>query len=186
MTLQSSAIAPTGATAAVAQQQQYIGLNLPPDLKVLLPNTYVTEVITLSAEQIVSLPETSPCLMGLSNWRGEVLWLVDISALFGREPLYRRAPNIARLGVFDGIVVQYQQYTVGFVVDQVTQLQQLPLSEIRPLVLERKVPSIPDLQGVWLSPQGDRAWILDTAATVNYIIQSVTSARALSVPTAAA
>jgi positive phototaxis protein PixI len=166
--------APAPANPAPNIGQQYIGLHLPPDLQVLLPNTHVTEVITLSAEQIVSLPETAACLMGLTNWRGEVLWLVDISILLGREPLYRRPPNPARIGVFDGIVLQYQHYTVGLVVDQVTQLQQLPSSEIRPLVLERKVPSIPDLQGVWISPQGDRHWILDTAAIVQYIAQSLT------------
>jgi positive phototaxis protein PixI len=161
------------AASPLTQVQQYIGLSLPPDLQVLLPNTCVTEVIPLSAEQIVSLPEMAPCVMGLTNWRGEVLWLVDVSVVMGKEPLYRRSQQGGRQGRFDSLVVQYQHHTVGLVVDQVTQLRQLTPQEIRPLSLERRVPTIPGLQGAWVAPEGERHWILDTAATVQYIAQAL-------------
>jgi positive phototaxis protein PixI len=151
--------APTGEVASpLTQVQQYIGLSLPPDLQVLLPNTCVTEVIPLSTEQIVSLPEMAPCVMGLTNWRGEVLWLVDVSVVMGKEPLHRRWHQGGRQGRFDSLVVQYQHHTVGLVVDQVTQ---------------RRVPTIPGLQGAWVAPEGERHWILDTAATVQYIAQAL-------------
>jgi positive phototaxis protein PixI len=153
------------AASPLNQVQQYIGLSLPPDLQVLLPNTCVTEVIPLSAEQIVSLPEMAPCVMGLTNWRGEVV--------MGKEPLYRRSQQGGRQGRFDSLVVQYQHHTVGLVVDQVTQLRQLTPQEIRPLSLERRVPTIPGLQGAWVAPEGQRHWILDTAATVQYIAQAL-------------
>jgi positive phototaxis protein PixI len=152
--------------------QQYIGLNLPPDLQVMLPNVNVTEVITLSSDQIVSLPETAPCLMGITNWRGEVLWLVDVGIVMGKEPLYRRSQHSSR-STFEGIVVQHQQYTVGLVVDKVTQMRQLSNSDIRPIAQERRVPTIPGVQGVWISPQGDRHWLLETNATIQYITQVV-------------
>ncbi|MBE9030538.1 CheW domain-containing protein [filamentous cyanobacterium LEGE 11480] len=164
--------------APLNQVQQYIGLSLPPDLNVLLPNTCVTEVIPIESEQIVSLPEMAPCVMGLTNWRGEVLWVVDVSVVMGKEPLYRRVQQGGRQGRFDSLVVQYQQQTVGLVVDQVTQLRQLTPQEIRPLSLERRVPSIPGLQGAWVSPEGDRHWILDTAATVQYIAQALSGSEA--------
>ncbi len=154
--------------------QQYIGLNLPPDLQVMLPNINVTEVITLSSEQIVSLPETAPCLMGITNWRGEVLWLVDVGIVMGKEPLYRRSHNTSR-STFEGIVVQHQHYTVGLVVDKVTQMRQFTSAEIRPIELERRVPPIPGLQGVWISPEGVRHWLLETNATVQYITQAVSA-----------
>jgi positive phototaxis protein PixI len=159
-------------SATTVTQQQYIGLNLPPDLQVMLPNVNVTEVITLSSDQIVSLPETAPCLMGITNWRGEVLWLVDVSIVMGKEPLYRRSHSTSR-STFEGIVVQHQQYTVGLVVDKVTQMRQLTTAEIRPIESERRVPTIPGLQGVWISPQGERHWLLETNATVQYITQAV-------------
>jgi positive phototaxis protein PixI len=157
---------------STATRQQYIGLNLPPDLQVMLPNANVTEVITLSSEQIVSLPETAPCLMGITNWRGEVLWLVDVGIVMGRDPLYRRSQTNTR-GTFEGIVVQYQQYTVGLVVDKVTQMRQLCSNEIRPVAQERRVPTIPGVQGVWVSPTGERHWLLEPNATVQYIAQAV-------------
>jgi positive phototaxis protein PixI len=155
--------------------QQYIGLNLPPDLQVLLPNVNVTEVITLSCEQIVSLPETAPSLMGITNWRGEVLWLVDVGIVMGKEPLYRRSTT---RGTFEGIVVQHQQYTVGLVVDKVNPMRQLATDQIRPISQERRVPSIPGLQGVWISPEGERHWLLETNATVQFIAQAVSASGA--------
>ncbi len=165
----------TGKTSPpLTQDEQYIGLSLPPALDILLPNTGVTEVISLSANQIVSLPEMAPCVMGLTHWRGEALWLVDFSIVVGQAPLYSTVPPTQQ-GRFDGLVVQYQQHHVGLVVKQVTQLHQLQPQAIRPLSLVQHIPSIPGLQAAWISPDGERHWIIDPVAIAQTLAQELSS-----------
>lgn len=169
----------TGDTSPpLTQDEQYIGLSLSPALEILLPNTGVTEVISLSVDQIVSLPEMAPCVMGLTHWRGEALWLVDFSIVMGQVPLYSIVPP-SQQSRFDGLVVQYQQHTVGLVVEQITRLHQLQPQSIRPLSLVQHIPSIPGLQAAWISPNDERHWIIDPVAVAQILAQDLSSKAAV-------
>lgn len=157
------------AASAIDQAQQYVGLRLSSALTILLPNTCVTEVISLSIEQIVGLPAIPPCVMGLTNWRGEALWLVDLGSSLGQAPLYSQAPQASCEGQVDALVVQYQQHSVGLVVERVTQIYQLIPQALQSPSLEPDIPTIPGLQAVWVSPKGEWHGILDPEITLQTI-----------------
>jgi len=67
-------------------------------------------------ESILSVPNMSNCILGVCIWKGETLWLVDLSALVGYEALYQQSHRLETASV---IIVQYQGKTLGLVVAQV-------------------------------------------------------------------
>jgi len=58
--------------------QQFLRFHLVPDTTALLPVRQMSEVLTVPIAQVVPIPHTPAWVMGVYNWRGEILWLVDL------------------------------------------------------------------------------------------------------------
>lgn len=82
----------------------------------LLPLGEIVEVIQIALEDIFPVPDMPACVLGVCGWRGETLWLVDLSHLTGYIPLYRR-PYLVDLPF--AMVVQSSGQSLGLVVEQV-------------------------------------------------------------------
>lgn len=71
----------TGQTAQVGQQ--FLRFHLMPDMTAMLPVQQITEVLTIPTTQVVPIPHMPAWVIGVYNWRGEILWLVDLGQLLG-------------------------------------------------------------------------------------------------------
>ncbi len=124
--------------AATNTDEQFLRLHLMPDTKVLLPIKQVTEVITIPVGQIVPIPHMPACVMGVYNWRGEVLWMVDLGHLGGLLPYYQQTMRMAHTAVVlkgnDKTSMQKNQ-TLGLVVDRVEDVEWCDPNLIQPLPL---------------------------------------------------
>jgi positive phototaxis protein PixI len=135
----------------------------------MLPITQLVQVLNLAVGEIVVIPDMPIAVMGICNWRGEILWLVDLGQLLGFEPLFiqdAQQPNYTML------VIQNQDRVVGFVVNQVgetiycnpTEMQSLPPAE-------RETPELMRcLQGYCLDTKGDLLLALDGKALVESLL----------------
>jgi positive phototaxis protein PixI len=72
-------------------QEQFLQVSLLPDVTALLPTRPLAEVLSIAAAEITPIPHMSDWMMGVFNWRGEILPLVDLSYLGGLTPLYQKA-----------------------------------------------------------------------------------------------
>ncbi len=70
--------------------QQFLRFRLLPDSTALLPVHQITEVLTIPLSQIVPIPHMPAWTMGVYNWRGEILWIVDLGHLVGLTPIYQQ------------------------------------------------------------------------------------------------
>ena len=70
--------------------EQFLQLHFASEMTALLPTEVLTEIINISPEQVMPMPHMSPWIMGTYNWRGEILWLVDVGYLIGLTPLYQQ------------------------------------------------------------------------------------------------
>ena len=52
----------------------------------LLEAEIVTEVITISAKELLAVPQMPYCVLGIHSWRSEMLWIVDLENLLGYPP----------------------------------------------------------------------------------------------------
>ncbi|NEO30474.1 MAG: chemotaxis protein CheW [Symploca sp. SIO3C6] len=95
----------------------------------LLPLEEIVGIITVELNQILPVPEVPGCVLGICNWRGEMLWLVDFNHLVGCPPLYQLrkalAPPLA-------IVVKVNDQPLGLVVQQVYDIELHELQHLQP------------------------------------------------------
>ena len=77
----------------------------------LLPLEQLAEVLKVRITEILPVPEMPDCVLGIYNWRGNMLWLVDLNHLVDYPPLVRQEalPTVMVVeinGQFMGLVVQ--------------------------------------------------------------------------------
>ena len=75
------------------QALQYLRFYLEPDTKIILPVRQITEVLKIPVGQIVPIPHMPPWVMGVYNWRGNILWMLDLGHLFGLDSWYQSGIN---------------------------------------------------------------------------------------------
>lgn len=86
----------------------------------LLPLKHTTEVIRVNGEDILPIPEMPDCVLGICNWRGEMLWLIDVSHLVGLSPLSWRKQGMATPFV---VVTESDEQALGLLVMQVEEVE---------------------------------------------------------------
>lgn len=160
---------------------RYLGCHLVPNMTLLLPVQFLTEVLTIPIHQVTPIPMMGPWVMGVYNWRGEVLWVVDLGQLLGLTPWYQQGGNLSNHNL---LVIRNQdegqashpgaetQRKLGLVVSQVQDITVIPPSEIRPPNTAIAAPALaPYLKGYTLSSQGQLQSCLDTEAIFSMLVK---------------
>jgi len=152
-------------TAASERTQQFLSFFLPPHIHAMLPTQQLTEILSLAAHQIVPIPDVPPQVMGVCNWRGEVLWLLDLGYLLGAEPISNQSDHQSS---YSTIVVHDQGCTLGLVVGQINRMLWCNPDQIQRLpTVQNTTPISPCLQGYWLSPQAETLLVLNSLVLIN-------------------
>lgn len=153
-------------------QEQFLRFNLIPDTTVILPVAQLIEVLTIPIPQIIPIPQMPSWVMGVYNWRGEVLWIVDLGNLLGLTPVHQQAliiSNYRAIVIHDGKDKPNQTRSstpmLGLVVSQVEDIESVNPDEIQsPLASAVSASIAPFLRGYWLKNNGDLLIALDGAA----------------------
>lgn len=146
-------------------RQRFLRFKLLGENESLLPLHDIAEVKTLATNDILPVPDLKNSVLGVCNWRGEILWLVDLNALVGARPLWSQVPLLEEP---IAIIVQLAQQSVGLVVEQVSDIELITPETIHletdlcsPTLAPYVAGYLPDHQGM----------ILDTAAIVGHLLQ---------------
>ncbi|MEM7593879.1 MAG: chemotaxis protein CheW [Cyanobacteria bacterium P01_A01_bin.83] len=149
-----------GVDAAQGSAQQFLKLQLYPETKAMLPISQITEVLKIQFGQIVPIPQMPTWVMGVYNWRGEILWMVDLGHLVGLDTWYQHQVHGAN---YTAIVLSpyrnqtdHLQSNLGLVVPQVEDLETCTPGAIQS-TLGSTVSARLDkfLQGYYLKPDGE-------------------------------
>jgi positive phototaxis protein PixI len=70
-------------------EEQFLSFSFASHIKGLMSISQMSEVLTINLEQILRMPHMKPWVMGVYNWRGEILWMVDLGKLLGFPPLHQ-------------------------------------------------------------------------------------------------
>lgn len=112
----------------VDSRKRFLKFVLSKDQQTLLPLSQVLEVIQISPDDILSVPDMPSCILGICPWKGETLWLVDLNVLVGYEALYHRSVPLETASV---VVVQKDNRTLGLVVEHVSDIDLFDEGKIR-------------------------------------------------------
>lgn len=125
-----------------------------------LPAAGIREVISPPLDRITPVPNTSPLLLGILNFRGQVVWVADLGQFLG-DP----APLNTDRAEVPVIAIEDQDTVIALAVDRVVGMTWLALDEIR---LPSNVPDnmAPFLRGEWVveADSNQRLRLLDQVA----------------------
>lgn len=157
---------------AAGATQQFLRLHLIPDTTAMLAVNQIAEVLNIPITQVVPIPQMPAWVLGVYNWRGEILWIMDLGHLLGLTPLSQQSTNSA---TYTAVVIrnaQQRSFTLGnsntsdkvlgLLINRVEDLescnpdviQSPPQSAVKPEL-------VPYLRGYWLKPSGEIIVVLD-------------------------
>jgi positive phototaxis protein PixI len=129
---------------------QFLRLQLPGNVQAMVQTQQLTEILSLNLSQVVPIADVNPAIMGVSNWRGEVLWILDLGRWLGLEPLYTQSLRLGKLNV---VIIQHLGKTLGLGVEQVEQMIWCDPSQIQTFLESDISPELARcLQGYWSVP----------------------------------
>ncbi|MBD2102870.1 chemotaxis protein CheW [Leptolyngbya sp. FACHB-261] len=139
--------------------QQFLRLHLLPETLLALPVKQITEVLKVALTEIVPIPRMPEYVMGVHNWRGEVLWIIDLGCLLGLQPLFQQP--VSQL-IRTTVVIHSQGKTLGVSVQQVEGMEWWDSNLIQPSSRVTSTPKLQQfLQGYLLKPSGEMLAVLD-------------------------
>ncbi|MGB3311834.1 MAG: chemotaxis protein CheW [Nodosilinea sp.] len=167
--------------------EQFLQVTVNGDLPLLLPGVNLVEILKLAIDQVVPMFEMAPWLMGIYNWRGDMLWVADLGHFLGFAPWYHQADATTRPTV---VVIKppyssdrpahEQPPTLGLVVNAVEAMVTYPAEAIQPLSdgLQSAIASpiepglLPFLQGYYPGSHGQPQLVLDGTAVLTTMSQA--------------
>lgn len=143
-----------------ASMEQFLRCHLFPDTTVLLPIVQLIEVLNLSTGQITPIPHLPAWVMGVYNWRGEILWIIDLGHLLGLSSWHTDAKYSTHSAVIIRPQVsnlqEIQGSALGLIVAQVEDIESCDSGQIQSPPPSAITPELaPFLRGYWLKSSGE-------------------------------
>lgn len=101
-------------------RQRFLRFQLSGEHGALLPLTDVMEILQLSTPAILPIPDVPMWVPGVCNWRGNMLWLIDISMVIEGTPLWKPSSSLEQPMV---IVVESDEFSAGLLVEKVDDVE---------------------------------------------------------------
>ncbi|HEY9596955.1 MAG TPA: chemotaxis protein CheW [Cyanophyceae cyanobacterium] len=171
---------PANLSSSSSASEQFLRFHLLPNTTALLPIEQLTEVLTISRDQVVPIFHMPPWVMGVYNWRGEILWIIDLGHLIGLNPWYQQSISAP---TFTAIVLQPQfksatsnkdkGHILGLVVNRVEDIEWCNLDAIQSPPSSSVTPElVPFLRGYWLKSNQEMLLLLDGQAMIEAMPKS--------------
>ncbi len=145
-------------------QHKFLSFNLGEiDTAVILLEDII-EVVPVSLTEICSVPQMHSCILGIYNWRGEMLWIIDLEEMFGYTSVTQEARLISKMMV---IVVQAEGKSLGILVRKLIDIYWLDTDLMKfpdPQLFKPEI--IPQLHGYFINEAEDIIINLDADSII--------------------
>lgn len=140
--------------------QKYLSLSLGEKDTAVISLHHVTEVLQVSLIEVCRVPQMPSSVFGIYNWRGEMLWLVDLEEMLGYAPLSQGVGYISKMMA---IIVQEEEKHLGLLVRNLMDIEWLDTNLIKPPASDLVSPEIlPFLSGYFINDTEEMIINLDT------------------------
>ncbi|MEA5515792.1 chemotaxis protein CheW [Nodularia sp. UHCC 0506] len=145
-------------------KQKFLSLNLGTRDTAVISLQQITEVFQVSLADICGVPQMPSCVLGIYNWRGEMLWLVDLEEMLGYPPVLQEANLLSNMMA---IVLEREGKHLGLLVRSLMDIEWLDSNQIKPPSAELFYPAmLPFLQGYLINSAEEMVLSLDATAII--------------------
>lgn len=165
---------PGTADAETSALPQLLKFQIVPSTDALLNLEQCAEVLKVPVNQVVPVPHMPSYVMGVYNWRGTVLWMLDLGLLLGMMPYqkYQGARSVHTTLVIERHDETSTLQQLGLVIHDVMDTVQVDLDALKPVELSNLPKSLTQfLSGYWMNSQGDMLTVLDDNAIFDHMPQ---------------
>ncbi|MFB2771308.1 chemotaxis protein CheW [Pelatocladus sp. BLCC-F211] len=110
------------------RQQRFLSFSLRDKYVGVMTLEHVQEIFTIDLANICRVPQMPSCVVGVYNWRGEMLWLVDLDLMFGYSPLESQTDLYTKSMVMK---LNYESKSLGLLVNEIRDIEHLDLEFIK-------------------------------------------------------
>ncbi|QLE55749.1 chemotaxis protein CheW [Nostoc sp. TCL26-01] len=151
-------------------QQKFLSFNLGVKDSAVISLQQITEVLQISLGDICCVPQMPTHVLGVYNWRGEMLWLVDLEEMLGYPSLSQSANLLTKIMA---IVIENEGKYLGLIVRQMMDIELLDYHQMKAPSVELFSAGIsPFLQGYFLGNDEKMMFNLDAGIIINSPILS--------------
>jgi positive phototaxis protein PixI len=145
-------------------KQKFLSFNLGAKDTGLFGLDYIAEVLQIPLAEISAVPHMPSCILGIYNWRGEMLWLVDLEEMLGYPPLLQESSFVSKMMA---IVLEHEGKFLGLLVRQLTDIESLDSQQMQLPSGELFYPEMmPFLQGYFIDNTQQMIFSLDALGII--------------------
>ncbi|MEA5471502.1 chemotaxis protein CheW [Spirulina sp. 06S082] len=101
-------------------EEKFLGFQIAIENAALFPVENIQEILQISPAQILAIPDMPEFILGIYNWRGEMLWLIDLDRQLGLGDLQNSLETSLNV-----IVAKIENRVLGLVVKRVDEIESL-------------------------------------------------------------
>ncbi len=152
-------------------KQKFLSLNLGARDTAVISLQEITEVFQVSLADICGVPQMPSCVLGIYNWRGEMLWLVDLEEMLGYPPVLQGANFLSNMMA---VVLEREGKYLGLLVRSLMDIEWLDTNEIKTPSAELFYPAMsPFLKGYFINSSEEMVLSLDATAIIQSPIWAI-------------
>ena len=155
--------------------QQFLRFQLDRETAALLPIAQLIEVLKIPLGDLVPIPHMPEWVMGVYNWRSEILWMVDLASLVGLAPWYQRSMRPSHYTAIilnadpeeNDATLDNPRTAIGLLVGAVDDIEWCNTDNLQ-FPPSMSIPSTfaPFLHGYWLKSEAEMLAVLDSEAII--------------------
>ncbi len=143
-------------------KQKFLSFSLGISDTAVIPLEQITEVVQIPLTEICGVPQMPNCVVGIYNWRGEMLWLVDLEEMLGYPPLLQGSNFLSKMMA---LVLEHDGKYLGILIRQLIDIDGLDTQEMKQTSGEVFYPEMtPFLQGYFINDAEQMIFNLDASA----------------------
>ena len=143
-------------------KQKFLSFSLGVRDTAVIPLEQITEVVQIPLTEICCVPQMPNCVVGIYNWRGEMLWLVDLEEMLGYPPLLQGSNFLSKMMA---LVVEHDGKYLGILIRQLMDIDWLDTQQMKQPSGDIFYPEMtPFLQGYFINNSEQMIFHLDASA----------------------
>ncbi|ELR96848.1 chemotaxis protein CheW [Gloeocapsa sp. PCC 73106] len=142
-------------TKHLTGKETYLHLQINQSTQVILPMTETQEVVVIGINKLTPIPNMPAFVLGLLNQRSQVVWVIDLAAMFNFTPLNLEQPNC------NIAIIRIGKKTLGLAVEEIKGIMQIQTESIQSPVGVVSSTLIPYLRGCLFKPPQALFLVLD-------------------------
>ncbi|MBD2437809.1 chemotaxis protein CheW [Nostoc sp. FACHB-110] len=145
-------------------QGKFLSFALGNSDKAVISLQYITEVLQIPLTDICNVPQMPSCVLGIYNWRGEMLWLVDLEEMLGYPSLLQ---GVNLLSKMMAVILEIDGKSLGLLVRNLMDIEWLDTHQMKLASTDFFSPKISAfVKGYFINAVEEMVFNLDATAIV--------------------